>query len=134
MSIRIILPTLALALFASGSAFTVEGETPKPQPLPRGEAPAVKPDTPATKPDAPATTAKGEPTTAFNSVCPMDGRKVDPKVGTVPITAGTGAEAKQHDMGFCSATCKAACTKDAAPAPAPANTGKPAPGAKTNIR
>ncbi len=121
MYIRFILPALALAALAPGVTFAVEGEAP--QPLPKSEDPAQKAD-------GSTTTTKGESSEPLNSVCPMDGRKVDRKAGTVPVAVGTGAETKHFSMGFCSMTCCAAFTKD----PAPALTSKLAPGPKTNFK
>ena len=121
MYIRIILPTLALAILAPGLAFAVEGETP--QPMPKVEASVVKAD-------GPANSTKGENRVMLNSVCPMDGMQVDPKAGTVPVSVGTGTEVRHFNMGFCSTACCTAFAKD----PAPALTGKLAPGPKTNFK
>ena len=119
MFIRIILPTLALAILAPGSAFAGEGQAPSP-----------KVDAPALKADATASTLKDEPSVVINSTCPMDGNKVDHRAGTVPVAVGTGADTKHFNMGFCSMACCTAFAKD----PAPALTGKLAPGPKTNSR
>lgn len=121
MFIRIILPTLALAILSPGLAFALEGDAP--QPLPKS-------DVPAQRSDVPATTVKAGSSDVLNGVCPMDGKAVDSKAGTVPVAVGTGAEAKHFRMGFCSMACCAAFIKD----PAPALSNKLAPGPKTNYR
>ena len=51
--------------------------------------------------------------TVINTVCPMDGKPIDPaKAKMVMLTIGEGADAKKYNLAFCSEDCCTDFKKD----------------------